>query len=62
VDKRAELDTENAPVPTLRPAEMKDLIRRTAKQQPLGQAEVQRIKAVLPQSEGADLKPKSIRE
>jgi len=56
VDKRAELDTDNAPVPTLRPAEMKDLIRRAAKQQPLPQAEIQRIKAVLPQSEVADLK------
>lgn len=54
VDKRAELDADDSPVPTLRPAEMKTLIRKAAKQQPLPQAEIQRIKAILPQPEEPD--------
>jgi hypothetical protein len=40
---------ENAPVPTLHPGEMKDLIRRSAKEASLSPEEAKRIRGVLPQ-------------
>ena len=49
VDKRADLQVDDAPVPTLRPQEMKELIRRAAKETPLAPEDMKRIKAVLPQ-------------
>ena len=49
VDKSVNIQAENAPVPTLHPSEMKDLIRRSAKEEPLSAEEAKRIKGVLPQ-------------
>jgi hypothetical protein len=57
VDKRADLQVEDAPVPTLRPQEMKELIRRAAKETPLPAEDAKRIKAVLPQEDREARKP-----
>jgi hypothetical protein len=51
VDKRADLQAEGAPIPTLRPSGLKDLIRRAQKEHPLGPEDVRRLQAVLPQPE-----------
>lgn len=56
VDKGVDLQVENAPVPTVHPSEMKDLIRRAAKQDPLPTAEMVRIKALLPQPQKPEKK------
>jgi hypothetical protein len=56
VDKRADLQAEDAPVPTLRPGGMKELIRRAARERPFPPDEIKRLRAILPQSESPDLK------
>lgn len=47
-DPRAEIQAENAPHPTLKLDQLKDFLRKRAKENPLPTAELQRILAVLP--------------
>jgi hypothetical protein len=49
VDRRVDLQAEAAPLPTIRPGELKDLIRKTAKSRPTPPDEFKRIQAALPQ-------------
>ena len=52
-DARAEVKADEAPVPTLKIEQLKELIRKSAKQNPLPAAEIKRITALLP-SEGVE--------
>lgn len=47
-DERAQLSTEDAPNPTLKPKELKEYLRKYAKEHPLAPADVKRITAILP--------------
>lgn len=49
VDKRVDLQAEDAPLSTIRPGELKELIRKAAKSRPTPPDEFKRIQAVLPQ-------------
>lgn len=46
-DARAEINADEAPYPTMKIEQLKELIRKTAKQNPLPAAEIKRITAVL---------------
>lgn len=48
-DPRAEIAVENAPFPTLQIKELKDYLRKYAKEHPLPAEEIRRISAVLPE-------------
>jgi hypothetical protein len=48
-DARAELKAGEAPIPTVKLEQLKEVIRKAAKQNPLPATEVRRIKAVLPE-------------
>lgn len=52
VDKRADLQVDGAPVPTLYPEDLKDLIRRSQKANSFPADTVKRIQALLPELEG----------
>jgi hypothetical protein len=52
-DKRAELQVENAPIPTLTAEKFKDFIRRQAKENPQPTDAMAKVKAFLPQEEKA---------
>jgi hypothetical protein len=47
-DARAEINADDAPVPTIKIEQLKELIRKTAKQNPFPATEIKRITAVLP--------------
>ena len=47
-DERAQLSAEDAPNPTLKPKELKEYLRKYAKENPLAPADVKRITAILP--------------
>jgi len=47
-DERAQLNTEDAPNPTLKPKELKEYLRKYAKEHPFTPADVKRVLAVLP--------------
>ena len=49
VDKRVDLQADEAPLPTIPPRELKELLRKTAKARPTPPDEFRRIQAVLPQ-------------
>jgi hypothetical protein len=48
-DDRAEIKADDAPVPTIKIEQLKELLRKTAKQNPFPATEIKRITAVLPQ-------------
>jgi hypothetical protein len=48
-DSRAEIKAEDAPVPTVKIEQLKEVIRKAAKQNPFPALEIKRIKAVLPE-------------
>lgn len=50
-DKRADLHVENAPIPTLASGDLKDFIRKAAKEKPLPSETIDKIRSVLPQEE-----------
>jgi hypothetical protein len=50
-EKRAEVQAENAPIPTMSADKFKDFIRRQAKENPFPLDSLNKIKAVLPQEE-----------
>jgi hypothetical protein len=50
-DKRADLQVEDAPIPTMMADKLKDFIRRQAKDKPFPIDSVNKIKAILPQEE-----------
>ena len=47
-DPRAEIKADDAPIPTIKIEQLKELIRKNAKQDPFPAAEIKRITAVLP--------------
>ncbi len=47
-DARAEVKADDAPVPTIKIEQLKELIRKTAKQNPFPATEIKRITAILP--------------
>ena len=47
-DARAEIKADDAPIPTIKIEQLKELIRKTAKQNPFPTTEIKRITAVLP--------------
>jgi hypothetical protein len=49
-DDRAEVKAEEAPYPTIKLEQLKELIRKTAKQNPFPATEIKRITAVLPEA------------
>jgi len=59
VDKRVDLQVEDAPLPTLQPSGMKELIRRAAKERPLPPEQFIRVKAVLPPTDNTAHKPEA---
>jgi hypothetical protein len=48
-DTRAEIKADGAPIPTVKLEQLKEVIRKAAKQEPLPAAEIKRIKVVLPE-------------
>jgi hypothetical protein len=48
-DARAEIKADDAPIPTIKIEQLKELIRKVAKQNPLPATEIKRITAILPQ-------------
>ena len=48
-DERAEIKADGAPMPTIKIEQLKELIRKTAKQNPFPATEIKRITAVLPE-------------
>ena len=48
-DPRVELDVEDAPTPTMRAKELKDFLRKYAKENPFPTAEIKRVTAALPE-------------
>jgi hypothetical protein len=48
-DDRAEIRADDAPIPTIKIGQLKELIRKTAKQNPFPMTEIKRITAILPE-------------
>jgi hypothetical protein len=48
-DARAEIKADNAPIPTIKIEQLKELMRKTAKQDPFPATEIKRITAILPE-------------